>query len=292
MSLWTSIVSLGFVAAVVRMAIPYVFAAVGGSIVERSGVVDLALEAKLLCGAFAAASVTHATGSLLLGIVAGACAGAAVSALQALCALRLGADQVVVGVGLNLLALAGTRFALQALYGQGANSPPCDSVGDGLLGNPLTYLAIVAAVGGWAALTHTPWGLRVRAAGERPDILTAAGLSIHRVRWSAMLIGGAIVGLGGAQLSLAVGGFSADMSSGRGYMALAAVILANWRPHRAALICLGIAAAEALNIRLQLADVGIPRELMPALPYALTLLVIVGVGGGRRPPPALGQPPA
>jgi general nucleoside transport system permease protein len=291
MSLWTSIVSLGFVAAVVRIAIPYVFAAIGGSLVERSGVVDLALEAKLLCGAFAAASVTHATGSLSLGIVAGSCAGAAVSALQALCALRLGANQVVVGVGLNLLALAGTRFALQALYGQGANSPPCASVGDGLLANPLTYLAIVAAVGSWAALTHTPWGLRVRAAGERPDILTAAGLSVYRVRWSAMLIGGAIAGLGGAQLSLAVGGFSADMSGGRGYMALAAVILANWRPHRAALICLAIAAAEALNIRMQLADVGIPRELLPALPYALTLLVIVGVGGGRRPPPALGQPP-
>ncbi|MBP9089270.1 MAG: ABC transporter permease [Kofleriaceae bacterium] len=292
MSLWNSIVSLGFVAAIVRIALPYVFAAIGGSIVERSGVIDLALEAKLLCGAFAAASVTHATGSLPLGIVAGAGAGAAVSAVQALCALRFGADQVVVGVGLNLLAFAGTRFALQALYGQGANSPPCDSVGDGLLTNPLTYLAIVAALGSWAALAQTPWGLRVRAAGERPEILSAAGLSIQRVRWSAMLVGGAIAGLGGAQLSLAVGGFSADMSSGRGYMALAAVILANWRPHRAALICLGIAAAEALNIRLQLADAGIPRELMPALPYALTMLVIIGVGGGRRPPPALGQPPA
>ena len=290
MSLWASIVSFGFVAAIVRIAIPYIFAAVGGSIVERSGVIDLALEAKLLCGAFAAASITHATGSLALGIVAGACAGATVSAVQALCAVRFGADQVVVGVGLNLLALAGTRFALQALYGQGANSPPCDSVGDGLASNPLTYLAIIAALGSWGALSQTSWGLRVRAAGERPDILTAAGLSIGRVRWSAMLVGGAIAGLGGAQLSLAVGGFSADMSSGRGYMALAAVILANWRPQRAGLICLGIAAAEALNIRLQLADVGIPRELMPALPYALTLLVIVGIGGGRRPPPALGQP--
>jgi len=137
MNLWASLASFGFIAAIVRIAIPYVFAAIGGSLVERSGVIDLALEAKLLCGAFAAAAVTHATGSLPLGIGAGAAAGAGVAALQALCALRFGADQVVVGVGLNLLAFAGTRFALQALYGQGANSPPCDSVGDGLATNPL-----------------------------------------------------------------------------------------------------------------------------------------------------------
>ena len=289
MNLLASLASFGFIAAIVRIAIPYVFAALGGSLVERSGVIDLALEAKLLCGAFAAATATHATGSLVLGIGAGAAAGASIAALQALCALRFGADQVVVGIGLNLLALAGTRFALQALYGQGANSPPCESVGDGLVTNPLFYLAIIATIASWAALSHTRWGLRLRAAGERPEILVAAGISVQRVRWSVLLVGGAIAGLGGAQLSLAVGGFSADMSSGRGYMALAAVILANWRPPRAVLVCLAIAAAEALNIRLQLAASTIPRELVPALPYVLTLLVITVWGAGRRPPPALGH---
>jgi simple sugar transport system permease protein len=158
-----------------------------------------------------------------------------------------------------------------------------------LVTNPLLYAAIIVTIASWAALGYTRWGLRLRAAGERPDILVAAGIRVAGVRWSALLLGGAIAGLGGAQLSLAVGGFSADMSSGRGYMALAAVILANWRPQRAVLVCLAIAAAEALNIRLQLAASTIPRELVPALPYALTLLVIAVWGAGRRPPPALGR---
>jgi general nucleoside transport system permease protein len=288
MTLWSSLLSIGFAMAILRIAIPYVFAAIAGSIVERSGSIDLALEAKLLWGALAAAAATHASGSIVVGIAAGAAAGAMVGLLQGWLTLRLRADQVVVGIGLNLLALSGTRLLLQMLYGQGANSPPCDSVSDSIWSNPLFYLALTTALFTAWILANTSSGLRLRAAGERPALLTAAGLSVANVRYRALIVGGAIAGLGGAQLSLAVGGFSADMSSGRGYMALVAVVLSNWRPSIAALACLAIAGAEALNIQLQIAGSGIPRELLPALPYALTLMVLAGFGGGRRPPPALG----
>jgi simple sugar transport system permease protein len=284
------LLSIAFVAQVIRIAVPYVLAALGGAVTERSGVVDLAIEAKLLFGAFAAAAVAHATGSTVIGIAGGALAGACVAALQAACALGLRADQVIVGVALNVLALGGTRLLLQLCYGEGANSPPCPAFGDAVIGNPLVWLAATGAVVVPFAVRRTRWGVRLRAAGDRPDALIAAGVSPLRARFAAVLVGGALAGAGGAQLSLAVGGFSAEMSSGRGYIALAMVILSGWRPAWAAVGALGVALAEAINIQLQVSGVGVPRELAPLLPYVLTLVVLVIAGGKRRPPPsALGQ---
>lgn len=284
-----SILSLAFFAQVLRIAVPYALAALGGAITERAGVVDLALEAKLLFGAFTAAAVGHATGSATLGVFGGILAGSAVAALQVAFSLRLAADQVIVGVALNLLALGGTRFLLQLLYGEGSNSPPTPAFGDAVVTNPIVWLALLAAILIPLALRRTRWGLRLRAAGDRPDALTAVGTSPTRARLLAALVGGALAGAGGAQLSLAVGGFVADMSSGRGYIALAMVILSGWRPSLAALACVGVATAEALNIQLQLADSGIPRELAPLLPYLLTLIVVAWVGARARPPQALGK---
>lgn len=284
------ILSLAFFAQVLGIAIPYALAAMGGAITERAGVIDLALEAKLLFGAFAAAAVAYATDSAYAGIAAGMLAGVAVAALQLGCALFLRADQVIVGVALNLLALGGTRFLLQVLFDEGSNSPPCPSLGDGVLANPLAWIALGAALVVPLALVRTRWGLRLRAAGDRPDALVAVGVSPARAKLAAALVGGALAGAGGAQLSLAVGGFSADMSSGRGYIALAMVILVGWRPGWAALACVGVAIAESLNILLQISDSWFPRELAPMLPYLATLAVLVLVGGKGRPPPrALGQ---
>jgi len=272
------------------IAVPYALAAMCGAITERSGVVDLALEAKLLFGAFGAAVVGHATGSPYLGLLGGVGAGMAIAALQIVFALRLGADHVIVGVALNLLALGGTRFLLQLLYGEGANSPPVDGFGSALLGNPIVWLALVAAIALPLAVRHTRWGLRLRAAGDRPDALVAVGVSPDRARLHAALVGGALAGAGGAQLSLAVGGFVADMSGGRGYIALAMVILAGWRPAWAALACVGVALAEALRIELAVRAVGIPHELAQLAPYVLTLLVLIVAGGAHgRPPKALGK---
>jgi ABC-type uncharacterized transport system permease subunit len=289
------IFTTAFVTQFIRIAVPYAFAALGGSITERSGVIDLALEAKLLFGAFAAAAVGHATDSAWLGIAAGLSAGALVSAVQVACALWFGADQVIVGVALNIVALSGTRFLLQLLYHEGANSPPAPAFGSVILTNPLVIGAVLAAILVPLAVKHTRWGLRLRAAGDRPEALVAVGVSPRRVRMAAALVGGALAGAGGAQLSLAVGGFSADMSSGRGYIAIAMVILVGWRPALAALACVGVAIGEALNIAIQISHATvfghrIPSELAPLLPYVLTLVVLVVYNGRtRQPPEALGK---
>jgi general nucleoside transport system permease protein len=283
------VLSLAFVGQSIHGALALALAALGGVITERSGVIDLALEAKLLFGAFAAAACAIATGSAELGVLAAMLAGMATAAVQLGFALRLGADQVIVGVALNLLALGGTRFLLQLLYGEGANSPLSPTVGE-LWANPILWLAVVATIAVPLAMRHTRWGLRLRAAGDRPDSLVAVGASPARARVAAGLVGGALAGAGGAQLSLSVGGFVADMSSGRGYIALAMVILAGWRPAWAVLACLGMGVATALNVQLQLAGVGIPRELAPQLPFVLTLVVLAIAGGKRhRPPRSLGK---
>lgn len=279
-----TVLSLAFLAQVLRIAVPYAFAALGGAITERSGIIDLAIEAKLLFGAFAAAAVGHATGSAVAGIAAGMLAGMAIAALQMLCSITLRANQVIVGIALNLLALGGTRFLLQLIFHEGANSPPAPSYGDAVIGNPLIWGAVLASLLVPFAVLRTRWGLRLRAAGDRPEALLAVGVEPGRARLYAGLVGGVLAGAGGAQLSLVVGGFSADMSSGRGYIALAMVILSGWRPALAVIGCVGVALSEA--IRIQLAGNVIPHELAPLLPYVLTLIVLVVAGGKRRQPPA------
>jgi len=282
------------VAQTIAIALPYTYAALGGAVTERSGMIDLALEAKLLFGAFAAAAIAYATGSTWAGIAGGALAGMMVAALQAGCALGLGADQVIVGVALNLLAFGGTRFLLQIIFHEGANSPPTPEL-SGVLGNPLAWGALVAAIAVPLAVARSRWGLRLRAAGDRPDALVAVGVAPNRARVHAALVGGALAGAGGAQLSLSVGGFSADMSSGRGYIALAMIILSGWRPAIATVACLGIALAHVANVKLQLAGIGgaATREaiqtLGPLLPYIATLVVLVAYGKARPPPRALGK---
>ncbi len=285
-----ALLSVAFLTQVMRIAVPYILAALGGAITERSGVIDLALEAKLLFGAFTAAAVGHVTDSATAGLLAGIAAGMLVALLQTYLALWLEADQVIIGIGLNVLALAGTRFLLQLIFHEGANSPPAPAYGDAVVGNPLVWLAFISAVLVPFALTRTRWGLRLRAAGDRPDALLSVGVSPRVTRLHAALVGGALAGGGGAQLSLAVGGFVADMSGGRGYIALAMVILSGWRPGIAALACIGVAIAESLNIILQVTGSSIPRELAPLAPFVLTLLVLVIYGGkGRQPPKAIGK---
>lgn len=281
-----AILTTAFLAQVMRIAVPYVLAALGGTITERSGVIDLALEAKLLFGAFAAAAVGHATGSALAGIAAAMLTGMAISALQVFLSLRFEANQVIIGIGLNVLALGGTRFLLQLIFHEGANSPPAPAYGDAVLASPLVWGAVLAALLVPFAVVRTRWGLRLRAAGDRPEALRAVGVDPARPRMYAALVGGALSGAGGAQLSLAVGGFSADMSSGRGYIALAMVILAGWRPALAAAACVGVAIAEAINFQLQVTGSSALRELAPLLPYILTLAVTVIAGSKGRPPPA------
>ncbi len=279
---------IDFLVQAIVIAIPLALAALGGAITERAGVIDLALEAKLLFGAFVAAAVSYATGSAMVGLLGGMAAGAAVAAIQLAFALRLSAQQVIIGVGLNLLALGGTRFLLQLIFHEGAATPPVPAFDDPVLANPIFWLTVVSAVTIPFALRRTRWGLRLRAAGDRPESLVSVGISPTAARFAAGLVGGALAGAGGAHLSLSVGLFEADMSGGRGYIALAMVILAGWRPAWAAVACFGIALAHAGETELQAVSSVIPRELAPLLPYVLTLLILV-IAGGRPGPRSLGK---
>jgi simple sugar transport system permease protein len=276
-----------FVTQVIGIAIPLTLAALCAAITERSGVIDLAIEAKWLFGAFAAASLSNATGSPVIGVLAGMAVGVGVAALQLGLALRLSANQVIVGIGLNLLALGGTRLLLQMIFGQGAGIQ-CEGFDDAVLENLVFWIALIAVFAVPFALVRTRWGLRLRAAGDRPESLVAVGVSPTTTRFAAGLVGGALAGAGGAHLSLAGSGFVPDMTAGRGYIALAMVILAGWRPAWAVLACLGMAVAEAFTTELGGAGSAIPRELMPLLPYVLTLLVLV-IAGGRPGPRSLGR---
>lgn len=289
MSLAGDILTLTFATQAIRIAIPYACAAAGGAVTERAGVIDLAIESKLIWGAFAAAVAAHATGSAGAGIAAGVAAGALIGVLQLVLGVVLRADQVIVGVALNLVSYGLTRYLLEILYGSTANSPQTPGVGSAVWTSPVFWLAVLAIGLVAFGLARTSIGLRIRAAGDRPEALIAAGVSVLRTRLIALVLGGAVAGLGGAQLALAAHGFSAEMSGGRGYIALAIVILAGWRPALVALVCLGFGVAEALQLQLQLhlpGDSEGLRVLAQLLPYILTLAL---ARAHSRTPRALGR---
>jgi simple sugar transport system permease protein len=281
-----SVATVAFVTQAVRISVPYLCAAVGGSVTERAGVIDLALESKLLWGAFAAAAVAHATGSIACGILAAMIAGALIGVLQLALGVILRANQVVVGVALNLASYGLTRYLLGTLYGSTASSPTTPGVGSAVWTSPVFWIAIAACAIVALGLARSGIGLRIRAAGDRPDALTDA----TRVRLIALVVGGAVAGLGGAQLALAAHGFTGEMSDGRGYIALAIVILGGWRPPVVAAFCLAFGVVEALEVQLQLeAGADSIRALVQLLPYLVTLGVLIAMPNRGRAPRALGR---
>ena len=283
------ILSLVFLAQVLRITVPYALAALGGVISERSGVIALGLEGMLLVGAFGATVGSDAAGPVL-GIAAGLTAGALWGVLLAAGVVWLRGDQVVVGIALNLLALGVTRFLLKLVYGSASSS----SIVPGLPGEAGTWSFVIAALLiAWAlhvALYRSAFGLRLRASGERPAAAASLGITVARLRWSAVVVSGALAGLGGAWLALAGEGFVDNMTSGRGYIALAAVIFGGWRPAWVAAACLLFGFADALQLNLQAHATFVPRELVQILPYAITLVALCSARAASRPPAALGQP--
>lgn len=296
----SELLSLAFLAQLLRIAVPYTCAAMGGVVSERSGVVDIALEGKLLAGAFGAAVVAIETGSAPLGVLGGLAAAMLVSAVHALVAVRFRADSVVTGVALNLLAVGLTRLLLRRLYDSSSNSPQMPAlVGEtasqglsalaGVLLHPLflTALGVVAAV--HLTLGRTRFGLRLRAVGEHPEAAETMGVSPRRVRALSVLASGALAGLGGVWLVFAQRQFTNEMSAGRGFIALAAVIVGSWRPLAAALACVAFAGLEALQIGLQ-GTLDVPSQLLSALPFVATIVAVAGLVRRARPPAALGRP--
>ena len=283
---------LSFLTQMIRIAIPYLFAASGGVVAERAGIVSLTLEGFMLSGAFGAVLGTHYSGSPWIGVLSGMVGGLIFSIIHAITTIRYRADQVVVGVAINLLAIGVTRFFLKLFFASSSNSPRVTGFGGNIkaggFDNPLLWLGLLAAPVVAFIIYRTPFGLRVRAAGEHPDAAESVGVSVKRVRYVAVAISGILAGLGGVYLALDQHQFTDQMTAGRGFIAISAVIFGRWDPIRAALACLLFAAAETLQIQLQ-GNNAIASQFIEMIPYALTIIALAGVVGRAVPPAALGK---
>jgi ABC-type uncharacterized transport system permease subunit len=285
-----------FLAQTIRIAIPYLFAASGGALAERAGVVSLTLEGFMLGGAFGAVIGAHASGGAWTGVALGCAVGLALGALHALLCVRFKADAIVVGIAINLLVAGATRFLLQLAFASSSNSPRVagfDDEGTGgaplaFLENPLVWIGLLVLPALELLIRRTTFGLRVRAVGEHPEAAASVGVSVPGVRWIAVTASGGLAALGGVYLALDEHQFTDSMTAGRGFIALAAVIFGSWRPMRAFLACLLFAAAETLQIRIQATQV-VPAQIVAMIPYVLTIIALTGVVGRSTPPAALGR---
>jgi ABC-type uncharacterized transport system permease subunit len=297
--------TLSLIASTIRLATPLVLAALGGLFSERSGVINIALEGKMLAGAFTAAAVTYAADKELhtgnasqwVGLLAGAAAGLFIAVVYAVACIKFKADQVVSGAAINILMLGIPGFLSGALFLSSGSTPQLPK--DHLLPQSPVVVAIavlflVAAT--WYVLYKTPFGLRLRSVGEKPEAADAAGVSVSRLRYSGVLLAGVLAGVGGAYLSIGQSSlFTRNMTAGRGFIALAALIFGKWRPVQTLLACLLFAFTEAVSIQMQGAvklpsGEDIPVQFINMVPYVLTIVVLAGFIGSSRPPSALGIP--
>jgi simple sugar transport system permease protein len=275
---------------ILRISVPYVMAALGGTVCERAGVINIALEGFLLVSALGAAlCAPHGAAAALLG---GLMAGLLAAGLYALLVVVLRGDQIVCGVAMFLLSDGLSRFLLKVVYGSTSNSPRFDRLsGDHTL--IFVSLALCSAVLLDLLLRESVLGLRLRAVGEHPQAARSLGISVLRVRLLAVLLSGGLTALGGIWLVFDQRQFVAMMSGGRGFIALAAMIFGGWRPLQAAGAALLFGAAEALAIRLQVSGLRLPNYVVQMFPYALTILALTLRGvigrGSAQAPAALGQ---
>ena len=306
--------------AMIRVATPLILCAMAGIFSERSGVIDIGLEGKLLVGAFAAATVSVLTGSPWLGLGAAIVASVFFSAVHGFACITHRGNQVISGLAINILASALTITIGIALFKRGGSTPSLEQTQrfrplewplsetladipvlgplySGLLSghNLLVYVALLAVPITWWLLWRTSFGLRIRAVGESPEAVDSAGISVHAMRYRAVLMAGLLCGIAGAYLSIAHGGgFGREMSAGKGYIALAAVIFGKWRPLNAFLACLLFGFLDAMTARLQGVELPLigeaPTEFMLALPYVLTVVLLAGFIGKATPPRDIGEP--
>ena len=304
----------------IRLGVPLILACLAGLWSERSGVVDIGLEGKMLTGAFAGAAVATFTGSAWLGLAAGVAATIAVSMVHGYASIDQRANQIVSGTAINMVTDGLTALIGNYIWSQGGRTPQLDN---SALFNPITlplvdtlrdvpilgsiyrhlisghdvitYFAFAAVPLTYWALYSTRFGLRLRAVGENPAAVDTAGISVRALRYSAVVICGVLVGLSGVYLSLAQAAyFQPHMSAGKGFIALAALVFAKWRPWPALATCLLFGFLDALSIRLQgavLPVIGpIPVQAIQALPYILTVVLLAGFIGKAIPPKASGIP--
>lgn len=283
---------ISFLTQMIRIAVPYLFAASGGVIAERSGIISLSLEGYMLTGAFSATLGAHYSGSAWIGLLSGILGGLIFGLIHAVATIRYRADQVVTGIAINLLAIGVTRFFLKLAFASSSNSPRVNGFGGNIamhgFDNPLLWMGLLVAPALAFILYRTPFGLRVRAVGEHPAAAESLGIKASGIQYVAVAISGMLAALGGVFLALDQHQFTDQMTAGRGFIAVAAVIFGRWDPVRAALACLLFAAAETLQIQLQGTQL-IPSQFVEMIPYLLTIIALAGVVGRAVPPAALGK---
>lgn len=268
---------------------PIIYAALGGVISERAGIINIGLEGMMAGGAFAAVVISGATGNPVIGLLGGIAAGALLGFVLGFAATIFKVDQIVAGTGINLVALGGAAYSLMLLYNQPGASPQVNALGNNYW--ILVALAFVCALLLHAVLYYTPWGLRVRACGENPRAVFDAGLHPLHLRLYAVIISGALAGLGGAFLSIGeVNIYSDGMTAGRGFIALAAVIFGRWTPWGATGAAMFFGFFEALQYVLQGRIGWLPSDALQAVPYVAALVAIAGLVGKVRAPAADGIP--
>ena len=284
----TEIFSIAIILSTIRTATPLLLAALGGLFSERAGVINIALEGLMLAGAFTAAAVTHFTGNPWVGLLAGVAAGVFVAWIHAVACIKFQADQVVSGTAINILFLGVPALIGGAMFASTGATPQIPK--DNLLPYAPIVLAFALVPLTWYVLYRTPVGLRLRAVGENPEAADAAGINVWYVRYGAVLLSGALAAIGGAYLSIGQSSlFTRNMTAGRGFIALAALIFGKWRPVQTMLACLLFGFAEAVAIQMQ-GVTPVPTQFIQIIPYVLTIIVLAGFIGRARAPRALGLP--
>lgn len=302
---------IAIIASAIRLATPLIFASLGGTFSERSGVVNIALEGMMLMGAFFAVLVTHIFGSAILGIFGAIIAGVVTALLLAFMAIHLRSNQVVVGTAINILAVSLTAYFLEIVWHRSGQTDPLPKEFS-MTGNPkmfsflekipvlgdifsrftpFVYLAFLAVFISYFIIFKTPFGLRIRAVGEHPRAADTLGINVYKIRYICVMISGGLAGLAGASLSLGtVSLFREGMSVGKGFIALAAMIFGKWHPVGAMFACLFFGFTEALQIQAQTIGINVPPEFLQMLPYVATILALAGVVGKATAPAADGTP--
>ena len=301
------IFQVGFLAAIIRIATPLAFATLGEMFSERAGVLNLGIEGIMLLSSMAGFTAAFLTGSLWIGVLAAVVVGAAMAGLHALLTVVLGLSQHVCGIGITLLSSGLAYFFYRLIFGQqsvppsiaGLKTVPIPFLKDVPILGPalfdqftLVYLAIVAVPVAAFVLYRTPWGLSVRMVGENPRAADSAGVSVTRMRFQAVMLGGALMGLAGAFLTMAqFNAFTFGVVSGRGWIAIALVVFGRWDPWRSAGAALLFAFVDALQLRLQASGLGhIPYEAFLMLPFVLTIVAMAFMSRNAVAPSALLKP--
>ena len=294
-----SILTLSLVFSTIRLATPLVWAAIGGLYSERSGVINIALEGLMLAGAFTAAATTYYTHSPWVGLGSAMLAAAFFAFLLAIVCIRFKANEVVAGTGINILFLGLPAVLSGALFLSSGSTPqlPKDELLPELAQlSVVSLLALLLVFVTQYVLYRTPFGLRLRSVGENPEAADAAGIRVNRLRYTGVVLSGVLAGIGGAYLSIGQSSlFTRNMTAGRGFIALAALIFGKWRPIQTMLACLLFGFADALTIQMQgvaklPSGEDVPVQFIQMIPYVVTIVVLAGFIGHSRAPGALGVP--